>query len=271
MRACGVETALSDQIEQIAQMILSASALRDPADHRAQKLAEVLQYLEHRVERLLDGHWMSNGSQSGESGTTADQEDRFRDADVAPAAARVTKSVPPVVASATAGGDAAPPDPRASGESPLDSIARQVEQDLLSLSEFPLGVSAPAKADPSTPAPPAKTVACAGPSAGPKPLASPAAALAPRSDPWHPVPSMWEPGERKSPSRAGPSDHLQPPPSPAVDLALAGLVSNEIAAQVIATTMAPMRRTEPLPHQQADDLLAALAAMSDEERIALFT
>ena len=56
MRACGVELGTSEQIEQIAEAILSASSLRDPADHRSRKLGEVLLYLEHRIDRMLDMH-----------------------------------------------------------------------------------------------------------------------------------------------------------------------------------------------------------------------
>ena len=56
MRACGVELPASDQIGQIAETILSADALRDLGDQRAQKLTEALHYLEDRIDRMLDGH-----------------------------------------------------------------------------------------------------------------------------------------------------------------------------------------------------------------------
>jgi hypothetical protein len=54
MRACGIELAASEQIEQVAEAILSASALHDPTNHRARKLAEVLPYLERRIDRMFD-------------------------------------------------------------------------------------------------------------------------------------------------------------------------------------------------------------------------
>jgi hypothetical protein len=54
MRGHGFDPATCDQLEELAASILSASALRDPADHRASKLAEVLQYLERRIGSLLE-------------------------------------------------------------------------------------------------------------------------------------------------------------------------------------------------------------------------
>ena len=51
MRERGLDPSTCDQIEALATSILSASALRDPNDRRAHKLAEVLQYLEHRITR----------------------------------------------------------------------------------------------------------------------------------------------------------------------------------------------------------------------------
>src|SRR5207253_8416339 len=54
MREHGLEPSTCDQIEALASSILSASALRDPNDRRAHKLAEVLQYLERRVIAMLD-------------------------------------------------------------------------------------------------------------------------------------------------------------------------------------------------------------------------
>jgi hypothetical protein len=55
MRGHGFDPSTCDQLEELAGTILSASALRDPTDHRAHKLGEVLQYLERRISGLLDG------------------------------------------------------------------------------------------------------------------------------------------------------------------------------------------------------------------------
>ncbi|HEY6257414.1 MAG TPA: hypothetical protein VIY51_16650 [Xanthobacteraceae bacterium] len=54
MRGHGFDPSTCQQLEQLAASILSASALRDPTDHRARKLGEVLQYLEHRIATLLE-------------------------------------------------------------------------------------------------------------------------------------------------------------------------------------------------------------------------
>ncbi len=56
MRACGIDLPASDQIGQIADTILSADALRNLGNRRAHKLTEALHYLEHRIDRMLDGH-----------------------------------------------------------------------------------------------------------------------------------------------------------------------------------------------------------------------
>ena len=54
MRGHGFDPSTCDQLEELAAAILSASALRDPTDHRASKLSEVLQYLERRIDSLLE-------------------------------------------------------------------------------------------------------------------------------------------------------------------------------------------------------------------------
>jgi hypothetical protein len=55
MRERGFDGLICAQIEELAALILSASALRNPADRRAQKLGMVLRYLEHRIEAMLAG------------------------------------------------------------------------------------------------------------------------------------------------------------------------------------------------------------------------
>jgi chemotaxis protein CheZ len=54
MRERGFDPGTCEQIETLASTILSASALRDPNDHRTRKLGEVLQYLERRIDTMLD-------------------------------------------------------------------------------------------------------------------------------------------------------------------------------------------------------------------------
>jgi hypothetical protein len=55
MRGQGFDPSTCHQLEELAGSILSASSLRDPADHRAHKLSEALHYLEHRIETMLEG------------------------------------------------------------------------------------------------------------------------------------------------------------------------------------------------------------------------
>lgn len=55
VRACGIDLPASDQIGEIAEMLLSARALRNLGNQQTQKLAEVLHYLEHRIDQMLDG------------------------------------------------------------------------------------------------------------------------------------------------------------------------------------------------------------------------
>jgi len=55
MREHGLDPRTCEQIEALAASILSASSLGDPNDHRAHKLGEVLQYLERRINVMLEG------------------------------------------------------------------------------------------------------------------------------------------------------------------------------------------------------------------------
>ncbi len=68
MRACGIDLPASDQIGQIADTILSADALRNLGDQRAHKLTEALHYLEHRIDRMLDGHLAAAAALAADDG-----------------------------------------------------------------------------------------------------------------------------------------------------------------------------------------------------------
>lgn len=54
MRERGLDARICQQIESLASSILLASSLRNPDDHRTQKLGEVLHYLERRINAMLD-------------------------------------------------------------------------------------------------------------------------------------------------------------------------------------------------------------------------
>jgi hypothetical protein len=54
MRERGLDPRICQQIEALASSILAASSLRNPDDQRAQKLGEVLHYLERRINAMLE-------------------------------------------------------------------------------------------------------------------------------------------------------------------------------------------------------------------------
>ena len=56
LRERGLDPGTCDQIEALATTILSATSLRDPNSARAQKLGDVLAYLEWRIEAMLDAN-----------------------------------------------------------------------------------------------------------------------------------------------------------------------------------------------------------------------
>jgi hypothetical protein len=75
LRERGLELATCDQIEAIARILQSASALHDPSDRRARRLGEALQYLERRIGAMLDakaaGAEVSTGSAAAGDGADA--------------------------------------------------------------------------------------------------------------------------------------------------------------------------------------------------------
>lgn len=62
VRACGIELPASEQIEQIAEAILSAGVIHTLGEQQTSRLTEVLHYLEHRVDRMLDSHLAAAGA-----------------------------------------------------------------------------------------------------------------------------------------------------------------------------------------------------------------
>ena len=84
LRACGIGLETSEQIEQLAETLRSATALHDPTDHRAQKLSEVLQYLEFRMDQMLDSHAQAAREEAVEApGAAAPEEKPAEEAAVA--------------------------------------------------------------------------------------------------------------------------------------------------------------------------------------------
>jgi hypothetical protein len=71
MRERGFDPRTCDQIETLARSILSASALRDPNDHRTGKLGEVLHYLERRIDGMLES-WAEGAQGYAQSAATVE-------------------------------------------------------------------------------------------------------------------------------------------------------------------------------------------------------
>jgi hypothetical protein len=70
LRERGLDASTCDQIEAVAVSILSASSLRDPNNGRAHMLGEVLQYLERRINAMLDSCTArSPGASDGDNAT----------------------------------------------------------------------------------------------------------------------------------------------------------------------------------------------------------
>jgi len=174
MRACGVELNTSEQIEQIAESILTAGAPHDPADHRTHKLAEVLLYLEHRIDRMLDSH-IQAATEAQDEGAAAPAAAAVS-ADDAPAAvqapatseppmpsagiAEIAPDAPSAAAPAAVGADpevaaviAPVPDAQEPASPAFDVMELRVESVELELA--PLVVTPAGRAEPDAAPPPA--------------------------------------------------------------------------------------------------------------------
>jgi hypothetical protein len=237
LRARSIEPSTCEQIDALAASILSASSLRDPADHRAQKLRELLQYLEHRIERLLDGAPTEAPEQSAAEGHQPED-------DIVLVVERTEIELEPLVV--VAAGAGTPPaetvPPREAGADFEHSASRSNEA---TDSRLPAGrVAEEAPADfllqPTAETPGRRPDV---PFALPKP--------SPVEDELFVDDD--EPFEEPAPAPATTSEAAGPPPRP----------TSAAASQTSDAT--------PTPSHAAGDPLAALKAMTDEERIALFT
>jgi chemotaxis protein CheZ len=140
MRACGIDLPASDQIGQIAETILSADALRNLGDRRAHKLTEALHYLEHRIDRMLDGHLAAAAAVAADDVAEAVADDPVANANGAndndhhADAAILTPAAPLVVVATALETEArTEPAPRAEGDSAAAAIVAEA-----SAAEFPM-------------------------------------------------------------------------------------------------------------------------------------
>jgi hypothetical protein len=294
MRGHGFDPTTCDQLEELAASILSASALRDPTDHRARKLSEVLQYLEHRIDTLLDscadgdapagepdrqahpsvpalGAAHRNGSASAFLNGQHERNGADSQAGLEPPASpQIRLSSAPPAASPPAA-EIAPPrrPPDAGGESAAKAtiLVRNQQGGAQTAGETSAPVQRPLAG--TTPA------SMIADHAFPAPLASPADAASVRSAP----PVDGAAARARSPDAflpalelAGNPRSLQSLQSPAAQAASAAL-REEAARQFLPEIHMRAKTAESLPvPQPADgDPLAALKAMSDNELIALFS
>jgi hypothetical protein len=150
MRERGLDPSTCDQIEALSVSILSASSLRDPNDGWAHKLGEVLQYLERRINAMLEScrgptpAASEGGEATGRVGSApaGNGHDAFE-----PDAAARARSVEAPVETAPASADASPED--STEPQPAHAQVETVELELAPLTVVPT------LQEPADPGPPA--------------------------------------------------------------------------------------------------------------------
>jgi hypothetical protein len=281
MRERGLDMATCDQISELAGAILTASSLRDPSNQRTQKLGEVLKYLERRIDAMLDTAangragsapqaGMDHAGRAPHGGNGHDPEAwSAATHDEQPSAQDHTQDfTQESTQDLAADGDHTDAD---RGVDPLADVAAAMAALMQSRD-----VIIEAQAEPESPtAPDAEAVAAIEAADNPDIRSETAAADAPCPPEPSPPPPATEPDD--VPALAA---ELAPEP---VDFLLAPLdmplvarapVRHDLVAsepEPEAAQLAPpsSHAAEAAPRQ--NDPLAALKAMSDAERIALFT
>jgi hypothetical protein len=344
MRERGLDPRTCEQIDALATTILSASALRDPNDHRTRKLGEVLQYLERRIDQMLDacaneapsyeapgdepapatteraapeaeprhaGNGYGNGYGNGHAAQGVDALVELPVTEAIPEPAPTLADAAPALASAVRSRQAAVPDPlpaTAVGEAEPAAAAFVEPPALAAVAEPPAPTPLVDDLDESvleplvamrvehgdTGAVPAVRTLEPLRDIAPEPLAQPDIAEVVTADVEVAVPGA-EPRASEVAQAEAASAPLQseavatsPGPVAAISLPASQLLppahldlpaapaepaaaEPAIAAVEIGEPAAAQAQTRPRLEPAATDLLAALMAMSDEERIALFT
>jgi hypothetical protein len=309
MRGHGFDPGTCDQLEELAASILSASALRDPTDRRASKLSEVLRYLEHRIDALLEscadsdtsipepngdasastsiakarpengfahGHIAANGVHNGAEAEPVSPpagQIRFSEVPVATNGAHIEVEGNTAARSEVSLTPPPEPSPDPAREPPESPILLQHHEDGAGTGD---GTS-PARPNLAD-AMPASTEA--GPAAA-MPVESPATGA---RSPDRFLPTIDLPGSRVpaiSPDIQAASAALREvaaraflPEMPGLNGARAGSTWPPAAVPIAARAATPEPAEPPLPAVAAPprgDPLAALKAMSDDELIALFS
>jgi hypothetical protein len=245
MRERGLDMAMCDQISDLSTAILSASSLRDnPNDGRAQKLAEVLNSLERRIDAMLRAATEPPPS-DGSADRIAPQQSQFSAVELPAEAAP-----PPVELDEQPAAATATPQPAELGEQPAAATARLQPAELdeqaaaatATLPEAALSPAAVAEPDP------------AKPKAEPEPASGqPVIDLDPIS----------------VPSRTAPVAAAKPEPPPAPPPAAA---QDDEETDDFLLAPLPLPGTSPAPaSDKPADPLAPLRTLSAHELIALFT
>lgn len=246
MRERGIEPASCDQIDEIARTVQAASALRDPSDRRAHRLSEALGDLERRISAMLDA---SAGERAAELAREVRAEQQEEQSDACSEAEH---------------------DARETWQRNLPTASASVTTVAAEAKAYPVAISSEKNQQPTVVAPGCPTEGF--PTAGPAEAANSATV---------------EPAPADFP--LGPSsdqvDRGAPAPTKAAE-AIGGAAQRgnslpviDLVAHTAAPTSEPARsgpaappaipRSTPRPAES--DPLAALKAMSEEERLALFT
>jgi hypothetical protein len=242
MRERGIDPRTCEQIEALARAILSASSLRDPNDHRVGKLGEVLHYLERRIEGMLDA-------------VAAEAAARQTHAD-APAEAPVEPAVE------TAADDSGP-----------EAVAVVAADDPAADLSHEVALDPAAPAHQAVSEPPAEIVESVptieAAAVEPEPVVQDTVA-ATGAAPTESVDFLREPLPPPLASSSAEAAIVVPEPAPDVAAPAPSAGAGEpTAATLPIGQVLPVVR--PMPRPPAGELLLALEAMSDAERVALFT
>jgi hypothetical protein len=250
MREYGLDMATCEQIETLASTILSASSLRDPGNRRAQKLAEVLQYLEQRIDGMLDSTAERAKSLSGEAPAPTVEPSRRAEDNMAVPVEVTQKPAAAAVSERPVEAEGAPISTDLAGPMPIEPapVLPDSEPMPAPLDQGMMTSSAP-EIGPSSETLPTGTAS------EPEPADFLLEPL--------PIPLRASTAERPETMAASP-----PPPETIADL------EEELFATPtpsVAALQEPPAHRAVIPQPARGNPFAALDAMSDDQRIALFT
>ncbi len=271
LRERGADPSVCEMIEAVASTILSATSLRNPGDHRARKLGEVLQYLEHRIDRMLDGCAETRPAFDERRAETGDPSQapagHGGDGEFMVSGGENAQASKPAADGSDSEGTAAPIEPCAPADVAPDLHQQPVPELMatkprIEIPEIDLAPLAVAKVSESAPA-------------ADKPVEI---ELAPVKlvSPSQPAMTMPEIGFAAPPADPLllPASRVAQPTAQSAEREPADFLTAPLPIPLTAgapTRPQPVAASPPLPQPAQNDPLAALKAMSEAERIALFT